>query len=208
MKNRNKILLKILSNHLDIHSLDKKNEDLIGSIIKLNNELITDAPRFKQIVNKTFFENATMGAAIYISIKEHIKEGSLEIVNSIFDEFFRKSVEKSKITLFVFSIMHKIPFIGEIITFLLTRPNENGGWIAKKGLPGALISVDITSCGLNNYYKKLGIDELCIVFCNGDHINAEYMTGLEFKREETIALGNESCKFRYYKKDILKSHST
>ncbi len=200
MNKSHKMLLEIVSGHLD--TLENKKEDKITSIIKRNNELKTDAPRFKQFVNKAFFEHATIGAAIYISIKERMETGSLDIVNTIFEEFFRRSVEKSRSTLFVFSILHRIPFIGKMICFLLTRPNEEDGWIAKKGIPGALISVDFTQCGINTYFKKLGIQELCTVFCHGDDINAEYMTGLEFKREETLANGNEACKFRYYQREI------
>lgn len=198
MNKRHALLLEIVYEHLD--TLENSKEEIVSDIIKLNTELKSNAPQFRQAVNKLLFESATIGAAIYISIKERVETGSLVIVENIFKDFFRRCVEGSRITIFIFSIFHKIPFIGKVLCFLLTRANEENGWIAKKGPRGAFISVDITKCGIYTFFEKLGIQELCKVFCILDDINAEYMKGVEFKREGTIANGNESCKFRYYKR--------
>ena len=202
MNKSHKMLLDITSRHLISSPLKDKENIIIEEIVNLNEELKKDAPVFKQTVNNAFFVNGTIGAAIYLTFKDRMETGAIDKVNDIFMEFFRKIVEESKITQSFYSIIHKIPFVGRIICCLMTRLKETEGWIAKRGEPGALISLDLTNCGIISYLEKLGIPELCQVYCNGDDINAGFMTGLEFRREETIAKGNDACKFRYYKRNM------
>ena len=194
------MLLEITSRHLESSALGDEREDVIERIMDLNEELKKDAPRLRQMVNKSLFANGTIGAAIYISIKERTETGALEMVNGIFSEFFRRTVEESITTRSFYSIIDKIPFIGNIMCFMMTRLNEDDGWIAERGGPGALISIDFKKCGIYSYLERIGIPELCQVYCNGDDINAGYMTGLKFVRDETLAKGDDSCRFRYYKR--------
>ena len=55
---------------------------------------------------------------------------------------------------------------------------------------------DITACGVQKGYKKLGAEKYLPFICLGDHYEAEGL-GFGFTRTETLGFGAEKCTHRF-----------
>jgi hypothetical protein len=77
------------------------------------------------------------------------------------------------------------------------RQDEPYGWATEFPESAAYIAIDVTRCGLVDWYTDQGVPEIAPIGCEGDFIMAEFMTGLKLERTKTIAGGDDVCDFRY-----------
>ena len=64
------------------------------------------------------------------------------------------------------------------------------------------ISVNFNSCIYHEIAKEQGCEEMCTIFCQNDDTAFEgYAPSIIFKREGTIAQGNEFCDFHFYRQE-------
>ena len=78
---------------------------------------------------------------------------------------------------------------------------ESISWVWASNFPqsNAYIAVNITKCGITDWFRDQGAPEIAPIACEGDYIWTELLTGLKFVRTKTIANGDDICDFRFVK---------
>jgi hypothetical protein len=194
--------LLVLKEKISEYTGEDKVDAFINNTIKEYERIEPLAICYKQSLNKNNYKHAVFGLAIYRTLLGDIgyeKDEALKILGEILNYYSAKSIEDSKIKQYMLSKMSKFSFIKKSVNkkmYSLTEPN---GWKMKRCDSDAYWAFDVHRCGLYNWLKEQGAEEICTAFCEVDYVNASYMTGLRLDRTKTIAGGDDICDFRYRK---------
>jgi hypothetical protein len=166
----------------------------------LNDELISMDDRGNKAVRKHLCDFILPGFAYYKALQEtgfHAEEAFGFVSNEIYKtaEEMGNSMKKFKNLPFAFGLMRL--FARPVMKYGF--PKE--GWtIIWKENNGKRISFDITSCLYCEELKKRNAFELCIAFCESDHLTYDPLSPkIVFKRSGTMAYGNKVCDFCFKK---------
>lgn len=137
--------------------------------------------------------------SIFLVLKEfnYTTENALKLTDEIMQISRIKLKKKNQ-------IIGKLPF-GYILfkTFsrgVVSRQYPEIGWNIKWiKCDKNEVHFDMTSCIYVEMTKKYNCPELCPLFCANDDVTlAGYQPSIIFKRENTIARGQEKCDFHFY----------
>lgn len=121
-------------------------------------------------------------------IRQYIAEINWEISRIIGTPMFILSMVKGK------NASVRIKWINDVLwKYLFTRPFER--------VPAdsdASVAFNIKRCPFQEYYRSQGVIELCgYASCSQDYLLAKTWHST-FKREQTLARGDDFCDFRFY----------
>ena len=196
---------KFLKRHKDIiyKYLGKENcGSFIDKTLEYYKETAPTGYKYKKSFNRAGYTYAIISLSTYKVLQDigYDKKTNLDKFNKMWIDIGKRSMGNSAMIKLFYSGMSKNKFLKDFKVKGLTRLNEPHGWKAELVKNDAYMSYNIRQCGMFNWFSEQGYPELCKTFCEFDYITAEYMTGLTFKREKTLANGDEMCDFRYYKK--------
>ncbi len=166
----------------------------------LNNELIQLDDRGNKAIRKHLCDFILPGFACYKALQEtgfHAEEAFEFVSKEIYKtaEEMGNTMRKFKNLPFAYGLMRL--FARPIMKYGF--PKE--GWtIYWKENNSKRISFDMTSCLYCEELKKRNAFELCIAFCESDHLSYDPLSPkIVFKRSGTIAYGNKVCDFCFKK---------
>jgi hypothetical protein len=169
----------------------------------LNYELINMDDRGNKTVRKHLRDFILPGFACYKALQEtgfHAGEAFEFVSKEIYKtaKEMGNTMRKFKNLPFAYGLMRL--FARPIMKYGF--PKE--GWtIYWKENNSKRISFDMTSCLYCEELKKRNAFELCIAFCESDHLSYDPLSPkIVFKRSGTIAYGNKVCDFCFKKESI------
>jgi hypothetical protein len=162
-------------------------------------------PEIKGRRNRTtFYASAPFMLSLYRALLGEFafeQDTALKILNQVTCYKVHKDWESRTVTRFMMSRVAQMEFFRKLaMKGFKWEDEEEYGWAAEFPESEAYIAVDITRCGLVKWFTEQGAPEIAPIACEGDFVWAEFMTGLELRRTQTLASGDNICDFRYVKK--------
>ena len=150
-----------------------------------------------------FFRNAPFILSLYRALLGEFalsQDEALDTLSQITGYKVREDYGNDPVMKFIMSRVAGSDFFRKMFISVWERQDEEYGWATEFPESDAYIAIDVTRCGLVDWYRDQGVPEIAPIGCEGDFIMAEFMTGLELVRTKTIADGDDICDFRYVKK--------
>jgi hypothetical protein len=150
-----------------------------------------------------FFANAPFILSLYRALLGEFaltQDAALEMVRQITNYKVRENTRTDPVKTFILSRVARNDLFSRLFISVWKRQDEAYGWVSQFPESEAYIAVDVTRCGLVDWYADHDVPEIAPIGCEGDFIMAEFMTGLELVRTKTIAGGDAICDFRYVKR--------
>lgn len=186
-------------NHMGEEGYTALCEEARGQLVALE----PGAPRFKNRINRLYFQHTLPGLAVYRALTDTLgqkREVALDLMHLMIEQVVHRQIESSRLLRFVLGHLGGSSLLAAMFARSMTSPKEARGWLCSRPARSeAYIAVDVHQCALMLYLSEQGAPELCTPFCDGDHISAQHMKGLRFQREQSIAKGDAICTFRYFK---------
>ena len=158
-------------------------------------------PAFQDGNNRgVFYRNAPFVLSLYRALRGEFgmrQDEALPLLSEITDDKVRAYLDNEPVNRFIMARVAKSAFYRKLFLSVWTRKDEPYGWTTEFPASDAYIAIDVTRCGLVDWYAAQGAPEVAPIGCQGDFIVAEYMPGIELARTKTIADGDEVCEFRY-----------
>lgn len=162
------------------------------------------APRLPTLEDRNnhdvFFRNAPFTLSLYRALLGEFAlspDTALDMVSQITAYKVRESYGNDPVMKFIMSRIAKSDLCKRMFVSVWQRQDEAYGWTTEFPPSDAYVAIDVTRCGLVDWYTDQGAPEIAPVGCEGDFIMAEFMTGLDLIRTKTIAGGDALCDFRY-----------
>jgi hypothetical protein len=160
-------------------------------------------PAFEDRNNRgVFYRNAPFVLSLYRALRGEFglsQDEALPALREITNHKVRAYLESEPVNRFIMARVAKNDFYRKLFLSVWKRQDEPYGWTTEFPDSDAYIAIDVTRCGLVDWYAEQGAPEVAPIGCEGDFIVAEYMPGLELARSQTIADGDQACVFRYVK---------
>lgn len=162
-------------------------------------------PSFEDKNNSSnFFANGPFMLSHYRALLGECKldkKKAQDVLRQITNFKHREKFEnQSMIMNFLFPRVAKYDFLRDLFLKRFTfSKDEKYGWASNFPQSDAYIAIDITKCGLTDWFRDQGAPEISPIACEGDLIWTELLTGLKFIRTKTIASGDDICDFRFVK---------
>jgi len=150
-----------------------------------------------------FLRNAPFILSLYRALRGEFalkQDAALDTLGQITDYKVRENYANDPVMTFIMSRIAESDLVRSMFLKMWERQDELYGWTAEFPESDAYVAVDVTRCGLIDWYTDQGAPEVGPIGCQGDFVMAEFMTGLELVRTKTIADGDGVCDFRYIKK--------
>ena len=64
-----------------------------------------------------------------------------------------------------------------------------------------ILQMDMTMCPYVKYAKRFKVEELTTIFCESDFATYGNLTGIAFKRTQTLGTGGNKCDFKFIRTD-------
>jgi hypothetical protein len=187
-----------------------KIEELLGSdnydrcctaMLTAYDEFAPNLPILEDKNNRdVFLRNAPFMLSLYRALLGDFglgREEALDMVSQITDFKVRENYGNDAVMKFVLSRIAVSSLFKRMFLKVWERQEEPYGWTTELPESDAYIAIDVTRCGLVDWYVDQGVPEIAPIGCDGDFIMAEFMTGLGLERTRTIAAGDHVCDFRY-----------
>jgi hypothetical protein len=162
------------------------------------------APRLPILEDKNnrdvFLRNAPFMLSLYRALLGEFalsQDVALDTLNQITAYKVREDYGNDPVMKFIMAQVARSVLFRKMFLSVWERQDEAYGWATEFPESDAYIAIDVTRCGLVDWYTDQGVPEIAPVGCEGDFIMAEFMTGLKLERTKTIAGGDEICDFRY-----------
>ena len=152
--------------------------------------------------NGTFFRNAPFILSLYRALLGEFalsQDEALDMLSQITCYKVRKDYENDFVARFVMSRVARSDLFRKMLMSRFEYRDEEYGWASEFPESDAYMAIDMTRCGLADWFGDQGVPEIAPIACEGDFIVAEFMTGLKLVRTKTIAGGDDICDFRYVK---------
>jgi hypothetical protein len=149
-----------------------------------------------------FFRNAPFILSLYqVLLGEFAlsQDEALDILSQITGYKVREDYGNDPMMKFIMSRVAGNDLFRKMFVSVWERQDEKYGWTTEFPESDAYIAIDVTRCGLVDWYTDQGVPEIAKIGCEGDFIMAEFLTGLELARTKTIADGDDICEFRHVK---------
>jgi len=189
-----------------------KIEELLGAgnydrccaaMSKEYDEFASRLPTLEDSNNRgVFFRNAPFILSLYRTLLGEFalsQDEALDILSQITGYKVREDYGTDPVMKFIMSRVAGSDFFRKMFVGVWERQDEKYGWACEFPESDAYIAINVTRCGLVDWYTDQGVPEIAPIGCEGDFIMAEFMTGLELARTKTIADGDDICVFRYVK---------
>ncbi|MBN1313721.1 MAG: L-2-amino-thiazoline-4-carboxylic acid hydrolase, partial [Anaerolineae bacterium] len=184
----------------------KSYERCCGAMLAAYDEFAPDLPILEDSNNRDIFlRNAPFILSLYRALLGEFalgRDAALDTVSQITDYKVREQYGNDPVMKFIMSRIAADDLFRRMFLKIWERQDEEYGWTAEFPASDAYIAVDVTRCGLVDWYTDQGVPEIARIGCDGDYIMAEFMTGLELVRTKTIANGDDVCDFRYIKVEV------
>ena len=162
-------------------------------------------PVYEDKINKSnFFANGPFMLSSYRALLGEFnlnKKEALDMLSQITNFKHRNKFENQSVIMkFIFPRVAKYDFLRDLMLKRFTfSKDEKYGWASDFPQSDAYIAINITKCGLTDWFRDQGAPEIASIACEGDLIWTKLLTGLKFIRTKTIADGGEICDFRFVK---------
>ncbi|MCT4562721.1 MAG: L-2-amino-thiazoline-4-carboxylic acid hydrolase [Maledivibacter sp.] len=189
---------KIIEEHVG----KEKREVFISETLVQYKNIEPHGIKYTQSLNKSNFDSGVLGLSIYRTLIGHFnfeQNKAICILTDILKIVKSNEIEGFFLSRFIISKVGKMNILKRIMEKSMYSLNEPNGWEIKKCECDAYLAFDICQCGLYNWLKEQGAEEICTAFCEIDYVTAQYMEGLKLVRTKTIANGDKICDFRYVK---------
>ncbi len=167
------------------------------------------APRLPVLEDKNnrdvFFRNAPFMLSLYRALLDEFalsQEAALDTLSQITAYKVREDYGNDPAMKFIMSRVARSDLLRKLFVSVWEREDEPYGWATEFPQSDAYIAIDVTRCGLVDWYTDQGVPEIAPIGCEGDFIMAEFMTGLKLLRTKTIAGGDAICDFRYVREPV------
>ena len=150
-----------------------------------------------------FFRNAPFILSLYRALLGEFalgQDAALDMLSQITDYMVREDYGNDPVMKFIMSRVARSDLFRKLFLSVWERQDEEYGWATEFPESDAYMAIDVTRCGLVDWYTDQEVPEIAPIGCEGDFIMAEFLTGLELTRTKTIADGDDVCVFRYVKK--------
>ena len=128
------------------------------------------------------------------------RDKALDVLRQMTNFKVRKKFENpGPVMSFIFPRVSRCVILRKLTLARFKYRDEKYGWDAVFPESDAYIAVDMTRCGLADWFRDQGAPEIAPIACEGDFIWTELLTGLKFNRTKTIANGDDICDFRFVK---------
>jgi hypothetical protein len=152
-----------------------------------------------------FLRNAPFILSLYRALLGEFalsQDAALDTLSQITAYKVRGDYGNDPVMRFIMSRVARSDLFRRMFASVWERQNEAYGWAAEFPESNAYIAIDVTRCGLVDWYTDQGVPEVSLVGCEGDFIMAEFMAGLKLERTKTIAGGDGICDFRYVQEPL------
>lgn len=174
-----------------------------GAMLAAYDEFAPGLPILGDSNNRDIFlRNAPFILSLYHALLGEFALGqhvALDTLSQITDYKVREQYGNDPVMKFIMSRIAEDDLFRKMFLKIWERRDEEYGWATEFPESDAYIAVDVTRCGLVDWYTDQGVPEIAPIGCDGDYIMAEFMTGLKLVRTKTIADGDDICDFRYMK---------
>lgn len=171
-------------------------ERCCGAMLAAYDAFAPSLPTLEDKNNRgVFFRNAPFILSLYRALTDEFaldEEAALGTLSQIAGYKVRQDYENDPAMKFVMSRVARSGLFRKMFLRVWEREDEPYGWATEFPESDAYIAVDVTQCGLVDWYTDQGVPEVAPIGCEGDFIMAEFLTGLELRRTKTIADGDES----------------
>lgn len=184
---------------IDKFGVDSGTTILHKSELKLAELISENDDRNNKYIKMHLHKNMLPVIAMYLVLKEDdLKtEDALQYVDEMMHIYRLKMQKKNR-------IVAKFPFAYGFFRFcckrVVSKQYPAAGWnIEWITLDANEVHFNMKSCIYVDITSKYKCPELCSLFCaNDDVVLAGYKPSIIFKREKTIARGQEKCDFHFY----------
>jgi hypothetical protein len=174
-----------------------------AAMLKQYDEFAPRLPILEDRNNRgVFFRNAPFILSLYRALLGEFalsQDEALDTLSQITGYKVRENYANDPVMKFILSRVAGSGLFRRLFVSTWERQDEAYGWATEFPESDAYIAIDVTRCGLVDWYTDEGVPEIGPIGCEGDFIMAEFMTGLELIRTKTIAGGDDICDFRYVK---------
>jgi hypothetical protein len=152
-----------------------------------------------------FLRNAPFMLSLYRALIGEFalsQDAALDTLSQIASYKVREDYGNDPAMKFIMARVARSDLFRKLFVSIWERQNEAYGWATEFPESDAYIAIDVTRCGLVDWYADEGVSEIAPIGCEGDFIMAEFMTGLKLERTKTIAGDNDICDFRYVQEPL------
>ncbi|MCB9756293.1 MAG: L-2-amino-thiazoline-4-carboxylic acid hydrolase [Myxococcales bacterium] len=162
--------------------------------------LETQAPRFRQRINRGLFKLGLPALAIYRALQDDqglARDAALELVEEVLTTRYHAIFGRSPLRARIMSQAVRLPLVRRRMLHAIERLDEPDGFRMRRVESDDLMAFDVHECALVKYFAREGVPELGPLICKLDDLIAGYMDGVTLERGGTIAGGASRCDFRY-----------
>lgn len=134
--------------------------------------------------------------SFYKALLEVDKENAFKNTNEIIISLCKKAGK-------VFNIMLKFPGMKSIFIKVLPKVavkifgKECGFDYENLKVDKKYMQMDMTMCPYVKYAKRFNVEELIPIFCDSDFATYGNLSGISFKRTQTLGTGGNKCDFKF-----------
>jgi hypothetical protein len=175
------------------------------SELKLNELIVENDDRNDKYIRWHLNKNMLPIISIYLMLKDfdNITENALQYTDEIMQISRLKMKKKNQ-------LLGKLPFAYRLFKIfsrrVVSKQYPDKGWnIQWITIDANEVHFDMKSCIYVEITNKYNCSELCHLFCENDDVTLSgYQPSIVFKREKTIARGQEKCDFHFYNSKFRK----
>jgi len=152
---------------------------------------------------RTFYPSAPILLSLYLALRREFgmeQDPAVATLRQVMDSYWRNHIARGRVTRFLLGHFASLGFLkGLVRSQYAFEAGDEYGWESSFPASDAFFALDMTRCAMLKWFTEQGAPEIVAVACGGDYVQAEFMTGLQLVRTQTLADGDPRCSFRYVK---------